>query len=152
MPLLRGSPGANFLRCAYMLPLSAHVAPERHVCLLRLALTTSSLPTPCPVPYPTSPPHTHTQYLAAGEGLDFFDKCRTPHLACNITLQPLARFELDAAIIFSDILVVLQVRSPPAGADAAASPPARSSQAIAPPPRAHTPPPPHAPRARRPWA
>lgn len=41
--------------------------------------------------------------------MDFFDKCRTPHLACHITLQPLARFELDAAIIFSDILVVLQV-------------------------------------------
>ena len=33
---------------------------------------------------------------------------RTPELACEVTLQPLKRFPLDAAIIFCDILVVLQ--------------------------------------------
>lgn len=39
---------------------------------------------------------------------EFFQVCRTPALACEVTLQPLKRFDLDAAIIFSDILVIPQ--------------------------------------------
>ncbi|XP_048352998.1 uroporphyrinogen decarboxylase isoform X2 [Sphaerodactylus townsendi] len=39
---------------------------------------------------------------------DFFATCRSPETCCELTLQPLRRFPLDAAIIFSDILVVPQ--------------------------------------------
>ncbi len=37
---------------------------------------------------------------------DFLSLCQNPELACEVTIQPLDRFPLDAAILFSDILTI----------------------------------------------
>ena len=45
------------------------------------------------------------EFKAVRSHHDFFKICRTPELACEITMQPIRRYEgvIDAAIIFSDI-------------------------------------------------
>lgn len=40
------------------------------------------------------------------EAGSFLKLCKTPELACQVTLQPIERFPLDAAILFSDILTI----------------------------------------------
>src|SRR5881275_724497 len=47
-------------------------------------------------------------YLKLKARYDFFTRVQTPELAAAITLQPVDQVGVDAAILFSDILVVLQ--------------------------------------------
>ncbi len=48
------------------------------------------------------------EYRAVRKQVDFLTLCRTPALAAEVTLQPIDILGVDAAVIFSDILVVLE--------------------------------------------
>ncbi|MDI9320620.1 MAG: uroporphyrinogen decarboxylase [Phycisphaerales bacterium] len=48
------------------------------------------------------------EYIVLRNKYGFFERCQTPELACEITIQPVDIVGVDAAILFSDILVVPQ--------------------------------------------
>ncbi len=72
------------------------------------------------------------EYRALKERYSFWEMVRTPELAVEVTLQPVTRFGMDAAILFSDIMTPL----PPMGVDIAFRPgpvfsdPVRSRAAV----------------------
>jgi len=48
------------------------------------------------------------EYRAIREKVAFLDLCKTPDLAAEVTVQPVSRLGVDAAIIFSDILIPVE--------------------------------------------
>lgn len=50
--------------------------------------------------------HYLPEYRSIREKHDFLSICRTPELATEVTLQPIRRYQFDAAILFSDMLVL----------------------------------------------
>jgi len=48
------------------------------------------------------------EFMEIKHKYDFFTRCQTPELASEITVQPIRRYGMDAAILFSDILVIPQ--------------------------------------------
>ena len=48
------------------------------------------------------------EYRALRERYSLLEICRTPELAVTVTLQPIRRIEVDAAILFSDLLLPLE--------------------------------------------
>lgn len=53
------------------------------------------------------------EFMEIRDKYDFFTRCQTPELAAEITVQPIRRYGMDAAILFSDILVVPQAMNIP---------------------------------------
>lgn len=48
------------------------------------------------------------EYRAVREKVSFYDLCRSPDLIAEVVRQPVQRFDLDAAILFSDITTILE--------------------------------------------
>lgn len=62
------------------------------------------------------------EYRAVRERISFEELCLDADLACEVTLQPIRRFEVDAAIVFSDILPVVEAIGHPVRFDKGAGP------------------------------
>lgn len=65
-------------------------------------------PSRCPVWFMRQAGRSLPEYRKVREGIDMLDSCFMPELLAEITLQPVRRHHVDAAILFSDIVVPLK--------------------------------------------
>jgi uroporphyrinogen decarboxylase len=75
--------------------------------LLERALRGESVPRP-PIWFMRQAGRYMAEYREVRSKVSFLQLCGDADLACEVTLQPIDRFELDAAIVFSDILPVVE--------------------------------------------
>jgi uroporphyrinogen decarboxylase len=74
-----------------------------------LAAARGETPSRLPVWFMRQAGRSLPEYKRVREGTGMLESCLTPELACEITMQPVRRYGVDAAILFSDIVVPLRV-------------------------------------------
>lgn len=87
-------------------PAASPVPPTARESLLVRAARRRPVPRP-PVWFMRQAGRSLPEYRAVREGTTMFEACRNPDLTTEITLQPVRRHHVDAAIFFSDIVVPL---------------------------------------------
>jgi uroporphyrinogen decarboxylase len=74
-----------------------------------LAATRGETPDHLPVWFMRQAGRSLPEYREVRRGTGMLESCLTPDLACEITLQPVRRYGVDAAVLYSDIVVPLKV-------------------------------------------
>jgi uroporphyrinogen decarboxylase len=85
----------------------ADMAPERVQTAPLLVAAAGETPSRPPVWFMRQAGRSLPEYRALREGVPMLEACFNPEMVCEITLQPVRRHDVDAAILFSDIVVPL---------------------------------------------
>jgi uroporphyrinogen decarboxylase len=97
----RGLEGPDYLRNF----ISMSKSTENNLAKPMIAAARGEKPSRYPVWFMRQAGRYLPEYRDVRANMDFVELCKSPKWASEVTLQPLRRFDLDAAIIFSDILI-----------------------------------------------